>query len=288
MKGKSMIGIIGAGNHGTLMAMLVAQSNKYNVKLVDTAEEMLSRSHMYMENLLLKRISKGVIDYQDYYSIFSNISVSTDINSVSPSEAVIECINEHQTSKTSLICQLDSIISQNSLLLTTTTSLSLTKLAAASQYPSRVAGLHFFALPTASKIVEIVSGLQTSQETIQKTIEFTETLQKSYALSQDFPGFIANRIMFSFINESISSLAMGVADRSDIDKTLRSVTGMNLGPMEMADEIGLDFVLESLKHFHKETGDDKYKPNPLLVNYVSAGWLGKKSGKGFYDYQNSI
>ena len=288
MKGKQLISIIGAGNHGTLLALLISQSNKFHVKLLDTTEEVLSRSHMYMESILQKRISKGKIDHQDYYSIFENISVSTDLSSIKPSVYVMECVSEHLPSKTQIISEIDKIVSAETIVFSTTMSLSITKIASFSKYPERIVGLHFFALPIATKVVEIVSGLQTSPETIRKSSELAESLGKEYSFSKDCPGFIANKIVFSFINEGINSFAEGVASKEDIDKTIRIVTGMNIGPLEMADEIGLDCVLENLKNYHKVLGDDKYRPSPLLVNYVSAGWIGKKSGQGFYNYQTNL
>ena len=284
MKGKSLISILGSGSHGTLLAMLVAQTNKYHVRLLDTTEESLSQSFVYMENLLQKRISKGKIDYSDYYTILSNISVSTSFNSIDSSEFVAECVNENLQAKQNIISALDEKISKDCIILTTTASFSITKLAFASNNPSRVIGFSFFSLPTASNIVELISGLQTSEETRIKARELAESLDKPYSFSNDHPGFITNKIIFSFINEAICSLAENIASKEDIDKTLKLVTGMTLGPLELADEIGLDFVLENLKTFHKQLGDDKYKPCPLLENYVSAGWNGKKSGKGFYDY----
>lgn len=285
MKGKSLISIIGAGSQGTLLALLISHSNKYHVKLIDNTEEALSHSHMYMENLLQTRISKGKIDHHDYYSIFQNISVSTDLSSIHSSNYVIESINEHFQSKAKLFSQIDEIIPSTSIIFSTTASLSITKLAAASKYPSRVAGLHLFAMPTPAKVVEIISGLQSSQDTIENACEFVQSLGKEPSVSQDHPGYIANKIIFSLINESINSLQSGTASKEDIDKTLKSVTGMTLGPLELADEIGLEVVLDNLKRFHKELGDDKYRPCSLLVNYVSAGWNGKKSGKGFYNYR---
>ena len=287
MKAKGLISILGAGNHGTLLTLLISKSNKYNVKLLDTTEESLSHSHMLMESLLHKELSNGKIDHHDYFSIFENISVSTDISSVLRSDYVIECVGEYLPLKTKLISDLDAILPKDSLIFSTTMSLSITRLAAASSHPGRIAGLHFFSLATASKVVEIVSGLQTSAETLSRSCEFVASLGRSFAVSKDSPGFIANKIVFSFINESINSLAEGVANKEDIDKTLKIVTGMDLGPLEMADEIGLDVVLDNLRTYHKELGDDRYRPSALLVNHVAAGWTGKRSGRGFYEYRIS-
>lgn len=284
MKGKNLLSIIGAGNHGTLLALLISQTNKYHVRLLDTSEESLSRSHIYMENLLQNRMSKGKIDDQDYYTIFSNISVSTNLSSISSSHCIIECINEHIGLKSNIISAIDRLIPTDSLIISTTSSLSLTKLASASSHPERVLGLHFFALPHASQIVEIISGLQTSEQNVQKGIALVETLGKEYSLSSDKPGFIANKIIFSFINESVGSFEKGISSVEEIDKTIKKVTGMHLGPFEMADEIGLDVVLDQLNILHQGYAEDKYKPSQLIARYVSAGWLGKKSGRGFYRY----
>lgn len=284
MKGKSLISVIGAGSHGTLLALLISQTTKYHVKLIDKNEETLSRSHIFMENLLAQRISKGKIDHQDYYSILENISVSTNLNAVKSSDFILECVNENLPLKLGLISILDNIIDKNCILLSTTTSFSITKLASASNTPSRVAGFHTFALPISSNVVEVVYTGQSSQESINGASDLAKALGKEWILVKDTPGFIANKVIFSFINEAIDSYSKGFSTKEEIDKSLKLVTGMNLGPFEMADEIGLDIILENLQNYYKVLGEVKYAPSYLLISHVNAGWTGRKVGRGFYNY----
>lgn len=279
-----LLGIVGAGQLGTGLALLASSVGRLNVKLIDTCEEHLSRSHMLMEHWLRRQQTLAKLDSKDYYDILHRISVSSHLEDVREAEFVIESATENILVKSKIVSQLDRILPSHVCIASSTNSLSITKLASFTKIQDRVIGMHFFNPPTSIKVVEIVPGLQTSQETIIRSQSLADLLQQEYTVSLDRPGFIANKIIYSFINESINSLNDGIGNKEDIDKSVKMGLNLTSGPLEMADFIGLDTILDSLRVFHREFGDDKYRPSPLLVNYVNAGWLGRKAGRGFYEY----
>jgi 3-hydroxybutyryl-CoA dehydrogenase len=282
-----LLGIVGAGQLGTGLALLASSVGRLHVKLIDTCEEHLSRSHMLMEHWLRRQQAIAKLDSKDYYEVMHRMSVSANIEDIRHADFVIEAATENYAVKSKICTDLDKILPPNVCIASNTNSLSITKLASCTKRPDRVIGMHFMNPPTAVKLVEIVPGLQTSQETIVQAQSLAERLDKEYTLSKDRPGFIANKIIYSLINESINSLNEGIATKEDIDKSVKLALNLPSGPLEMADYLGLDLILDSLRVYHRELGEEKYKPSPLLINYVNAGRVGRKAGRGFYEYSTS-
>lgn len=263
------------------MALLVSATARLPVKLVDLHEEQLSRAHMHMERWLMRE-SSGF----DAYEVLSRISVSLHLADLHSADFVLEAVTESFPVKAQILRDLSELCRSDSVFATSTTSFPITKLASATCAPDRVIGMHFFSPPTVVKTVEIIPALQTSQATLQIALNLAELLEKSPTISKDTPGFIANRVMCAYVNEGINSLSDGVGSKEDIDRAVKEVMRAKMGPLELADYVGLDTLLDLLKSYHRETGDDRYRPSPLLSNYVSAGWLGRKSGRGFYSYDS--
>lgn len=221
----------------------------------------------------------------------SNLSPSTSIDPLSEVDFVIEAVPEIPSLKFDIFSKLAQVCPSHAILATNTSSISITRIAAATtkdpkdlSASSRVVSTHFMNPVPVQKGVEIISGLQTSQETIARAIAFCETMGKIPSVSADSPGFLANRILMPYINEAVICLETGVGDRDSIDAIMMNGTNVPMGPLQLADFIGLDTCLSIMKVLHGETGDSKYRPSVLLGKMVDAGWLGKKSGKGFYDY----
>lgn len=219
------------------------------------------------------------------------MTTSTKVEDLSEVDFVIEAVPEIPDLKNKIFSQLAQICPKHAILATNTSSISITKIAAATtsdptdlQAPSRVVSTHFMNPVPVQKGVEIISGLQTSQETLDTAIEFCKKMGKVPSISADSPGFLANRILMPYINEAIICLETGVGQKEDIDNIMKNGTNVPMGPLTLADFIGLDTCLAIMRVLHNETGDSKYRPSVLLTKMVDAGWLGKKSGKGFYDY----
>jgi 3-hydroxybutyryl-CoA dehydrogenase len=241
--------------------------------------------------LLDKDVSKQRISQEDASAARSRLLPSTKLSDLSDVDFVIEAVPEILDLKTSIFAQLAEICPPHAILATNTSSISITKIAAATtkdpkdlSAPSRVISTHFMNPVPVQKGVEIISGLQTSQETVDKALELVKDMGKIPSKSADSPGFLANRILMPYINEAIICLETGVGGKEDIDSIMKNGTNVPMGPLQLADFIGLDTCLAIMRVLHSETGDSKYRPAVLLVKMVDAGWLGKKSGKGFYDY----
>lgn len=246
---------------------------------------------MRADKLLEKDVSKERITKEDASAARDRLQPSTNMSDLSDVDFVIEAVPEILDLKTSIFSQLAQICPSHAILATNTSSISITKIAAATtkntkdlSAASRVISTHFMNPVPVQKGVEIISGLQTSEETVQTSLELVKRMGKIPSQSTDSPGFLANRILMPYINEAIICLETGVGGKEDIDNIMKNGTNVPMGPLQLADFIGLDTCMAIMRVLHSETGDSKYRPAVLLGKMVDAGWLGKKSGKGFYDY----
>ncbi|MFD1361613.1 3-hydroxybutyryl-CoA dehydrogenase [Lentibacillus salinarum] len=275
--------VIGAGQMGSGIAQVCAQSG-YDVLLTDVSEEALKKGIITIENHLAKSVEKERISEQDKNDTLSRLRSTTDFQDVKQRDIVIEAIVENMDVKTKVFRDLDASAPEHAILATNTSSLPITEIAAATNRPQQVIGMHFMNPVPVMKLVEVIRGLQTNDATYQAVADMAKNLSKTAVEVNDYPGFAANRILMPMINEAIFALNEGVASVEDIDTVMK--LGMNhpMGPLTLADFIGLDTCLYIMEVLHDGFGDSKYRPCPLLKKYVNAGWLGKKSGRGFYQY----
>ncbi|KAL1988535.1 hypothetical protein VTN96DRAFT_8930 [Rasamsonia emersonii] len=285
------LGVVGAGQMGLGIALVAAQKAEIPVTLIDNSQESLDKGLKFAEKLLDKDVAKERLTREAATAVRDRLKPSLKLEDLSDVDFVIEAVPEIPDLKTSIFSQIAQIAPKHAILATNTSSISITKIAAATtndpkdlQAPSRVISTHFMNPVPVQKGVEIITGLQTSQETIDTAIAFVQRMGKIPARSADSPGFLANRILMPYINEAIICLETGVGSREDIDSIMKHGTNVPMGPLTLADFIGLDTCLAIMNVLHQETGDSKYRPAGLLKKMVDAGWLGKKSGKGFYEY----
>ena len=278
------ITVIGAGTMGNGIAHTFAQKN-FNVNLVDISSDSLERAIATIGKNLDRMVKKEKINESEKANTLANINTYTDITiGVKGADLVVEAATENIDLKLKIFKQLDDICDANTLLATNTSSISITKIAAVTARPSQVIGMHFMNPVPVMKLVEVIRGYATSNEVTQRVMEMSRTLGKSPVEVNDYPGFVANRILMPMINESIETLFQGVAGVEEIDTVMMLGMAHPMGPLHLADFIGLDVCLSILEVMHDGFGNPKYAPNPLLVNMVMAGKLGIKSGEGFYDY----
>ncbi|KAK0626718.1 3-hydroxyacyl-CoA dehydrogenase [Immersiella caudata] len=285
------LGVVGAGQMGLGIALVAAQKANVPVTLVDSSQKSLDKGLAFAEKLLAKDVSKQRITQEQADTVRDLLKPATSLDSLGEIDFVIEAVPEIPELKFDIFSKLAQICPKHAILATNTSSISITRIAAATtQDPrdtsnsSRVVSTHFMNPVPIQKGVEIISGLQTSKETLDAAVAFCERMGKIASVSADSPGFLANRILMPYINEAIICLDTGVGSRDSIDAIMKNGTNVPMGPLQLADFIGLDTCLAIMKVLHTETGDSKYRPSVLLRNMVDAGWLGKKSGKGFYDY----
>ncbi|KAH7321487.1 3-hydroxyacyl-CoA dehydrogenase [Rhexocercosporidium sp. MPI-PUGE-AT-0058] len=285
------LGVVGAGQMGLGIALVAAQRAGVPVTLVDTNQASIDKGLAFADKLLAKDVSKQRITQSQSNTIRELLRPSTTMDSLSEVDFVIEAVPEIPSLKFSIFSSLAQICPPHAILATNTSSISITKIAASTtkdptdtSASSRVISTHFMNPVPIQKGVEIITGLQTSQSTIDTAIAFCKAMGKIPSQSADSPGFLANRILMPYINEAIICLETGVGNRDDIDAIMKNGTNVPMGPLQLADFIGIDTCLAIMKVLHEETGDSKYRPSVLLGKMVDAGWLGKKSGKGFYDY----
>ena len=277
--------VIGAGQMGSGIAQVCAQAG-FQVILNDMKDEYYERGLRTITKNLARDVEKGRKTEQEKLEILARITKSLTIEDAKKADIVIEAAVENMEVKQSIFKQLDAIAPQHAILATNTSSLPITEIAAVTNRPAQVIGMHFMNPVPVMKLVEIIRGLATADEVYESVAEMTKQIGKTGVEVNDFPGFISNRILLPMINEAIYALYEGVATKEAIDDVMK--LGMNhpMGPLTLADFIGLDTCLSIMEILHEGLGDSKYRPCPLLRKYVAAGWLGKKSGRGFYHYED--
>lgn len=275
--------VIGAGQMGSGIAQVFAMAG-YDVVLQDLKSDILERGMNVISKNLKRQVDKERMTSEEMDKALGNLKTTTDIEAGKDVDLVIEAAVENMGIKTAIFKQLDEITPDHTILATNTSSLPITEVAAATNRPGKVIGMHFMNPVPVMKLVEIIRGLATDDEVYQTIEETTKKLNKVPVEVNDFPGFVSNRILMPMINEAIFTVYEGVAEPEAIDEVMK--LGMNhpMGPLTLADFIGLDTCLYIMEVLHEGFGDDKYRPCPLLRKYVKAGWLGRKSGRGFYQY----
>ena len=276
-------GVIGAGTMGNGIAQVAARAG-FNVVMRDVADEFLTRGMKAIDKSLQRDVDKERLSADEKNAIVGRIKTATDLEALKDAFIVVEAVTEDFDVKAEVFRALDTITKPNAILASNTSSISITRLGAATKRPDRVIGMHFMNPVPVMKLVEVIRGAATSDETYQQVRALTEKLGKTPLDCHDYPGFISNRVLMPMINEAIFALYEGVATRESIDGIMK--LGMNhpMGPLTLADFIGLDVCLAIMNVLHDGFGDSKYRPCPMLKRYVDAGWLGRKSGRGFYEY----
>ena len=278
------VGVLGAGQMGAGIAQVAAMSG-YDVVLTDISQAQLDRAMAGMEKSLKKLVAKERLSAADKEATLARLSLGTEMSAHSGSDLVVEAVTEHEPLKIQLLTQLDAVLGPEAILASNTSSISITRLAAATERAERFIGMHFMNPVPIMKLVEVIRGLETSDETYEATRALAEAMGKTVVVAQDFPGFIVNRVLIPMLNEAVFALYEGVASAEDIDAAMKLGTNQPMGPLTLADFIGLDTVLAIAEVLHDGLGDSKYRPCPLLRQYVDAGRLGRKAGRGFFDYR---
>ena len=278
-----VFGVIGAGTMGNGIAQVAARAG-FDVVMRDVGQEFLARGMTSIDKSLQRNVDKERLSKDEKRAIMGRIKTTTDIGALSEAVIVVEAVNEDLRVKTEVFRSLDEVTKTDAILASNTSSISITKLGAITKRPDKVIGMHFMNPVPVMKLVEIIRGAATSEETYEKTRALAEKLGKTPLECQDSPGFISNRVLMPMINEAIFALYEGVATRESIDGIMKMGMNHPMGPLTLADFIGLDVCLAIMNVLHDGFGDSKYRPCPLLKRYVDAGWLGKKSGRGFYKY----
>ena len=276
--------VVGAGQMGSGIAQVAAQAG-LSVTLADASAELARGAHGKLAATLGKLVEKGKITAAEREQVLSRIRPAASLDDCAGADLAIEAIVENEGVKKELFRRLDALLPAHAILASNTSSISITGLAAATRRPERFIGMHFMNPPPVMQLIEIIRGLQTSDETYAAVMALAKRFGKTTVTSKDSPGFIVNRILIPLLNEACFALQEGLASPEDIDTAVKLGLNHPMGPLTLADFVGLDTCLYIAEVLHRELGEDKYRPAPLLRQYVAAGWYGRKSGRGFYQYQ---
>jgi len=278
------VGIIGAGQMGNGIAHVVALAG-YDVAISDVRKDALEKARSVIERNMARQVSRGIITDSEMQTALKRIHGVTDVAALGEADIVIEAATEDEAVKRKIFIDLCPALKKSAILATNTSSISITRLASVTDRPERFIGIHFMNPVPMMQLVELIRGIATEDETFGLARTFIESLGKTIAVSEDFPAFIVNRILLPMINEAVYTLYEGVGTVEAIDKAMRLGANHPMGPLELADFIGLDTCLSVMQVLYEGLADSKYRPCPLLVKYVEAGWLGRKTQRGFYDYR---
>ena len=284
MKALKKIGVIGAGQMGNGIAHVCAIAG-YDVKLHDISDDRIKAGLATINGNMQRQVTKALISESDRQNALARILPAAAFKDLTDCDLVIESASEKEEVKKKIFIELSQMMPKEALLASNTSSISITRLGAATDRPEKFIGIHFMNPVPLMELVELVRGIATDEETFEASKEFVSRLNKTYAVAEDFPAFIVNRILLPMINEAIYTLYEGVGSVEAIDKAMKLGANHPMGPLQLADFIGLDTVLSVMQVLHEGLADSKYRPCPLLVKYVEAGWLGRKTERGFYDYR---
>ncbi len=281
------VGVIGAGQMGSGIALVCAQSG-YEVRLNDVAEERLHAALATINGLLSRQVAKGQMDEAGRTAILGRISTASRLEDLGDCDLVIEAASENEDTKRRIFQNLRPFLKSEAIVASNTSSISITRLASVTANPEQFIGIHFMNPVPKMQLVELIRGIATRDDTYEAARNFVVKLGKTATMSEDFPAFIVNRILLPMINEAVYTLYEGVGSVESIDTAMRLGANHPMGPLQLADFIGLDTCLSVMQVLHEGLADSKYRPCPLLVKYVEAGWLGRKVQRGFYDYRGEV